>query len=399
LPKLQRGDIEAISPSSIRKRDERFRAAPRTIEKWDWNMATNVTDAEADRIDEYLGDGAYDTWNELDMEADSLVARRRKADELLRSVDIRLLQLSPYGTDWVEKLQKDCASAINLIKQKKYVDQAQFNSLLEMFPAVLDAADLMLKNAEAIPTVWLVAGAAATPAIGFTAAVGRLHSDLMELDELLNEAMDEEIETEIKSALGIVITSVELIVPGLGLVARGGLTAVEVYLADDPTSPAAIHKYGKFGVEALEKKMSHRVEVLERMMGQKNGKYELEALEKMLKKSQTVEHVLGRGGKVLTIAGFYFDIADVLEVKGKVKEIKAAMEKANREFKELQRKLIEVVAGFQRFHHTLLTSEAAARRAIREKSDERDELIERHAYSLVNPVAWKVYDYSKVGLD
>jgi hypothetical protein len=362
-------------------------------------MATNVTDAEAVRIDEFFGDGTYDTWHELDVEADGLVTRRRKADELLRSVDIRLLQLSPYGTDWVEKLQKDCASAINLIKQKKYVDQTQFNSLLEIFPAALDTADLMLKDAEAIPTVWLVAGAAATPTVGFTAAVGQLHNELIELEELLNEAMDEEVETEIKSMLGIVITSVELFVPPLGLVARGGLTAVEVYLTDDRTSPAAVHKYGKFGVEVIEKRMSHKVETLEKMMSQKNGKYELELLEQMMKKSQAVEHIFAHGGKVLTIAGFYFDVAEVLEVKGKVKEIKARMEKANREFKELQHNLIEVVAGFQRFHHVLLTSEAAARRAIREKSDERDELIERHAYSLINPVAWKIYDYSKVGLD
>jgi len=135
-------------------------------------MATSVTDEQAERIDAFLGDGTYDTWHVLDMEADMQLSRKKRADTALRRVDSRLAVLSPYGTDWVQKLQNDCASAIELIKQNKFPDAAQFSPLLKIFPAALDAADLMLKDAEAIPTLWLVAGVAAVPVVGFTAAAG-----------------------------------------------------------------------------------------------------------------------------------------------------------------------------------------------------------------------------------
>src|SRR5882672_7935351 len=92
-------------------------------------MATSVTDEQAERIDAFLGDGTYDTWHVLDMEADMQLSRKKRADTALRRVDSRLAVLSPYGTDWVQKLQNDCASAIELIKQNKFPDPAQFSPL------------------------------------------------------------------------------------------------------------------------------------------------------------------------------------------------------------------------------------------------------------------------------
>ena len=72
-------------------------------------------------------------------------------DARLWHIDHALSVLSPYGTSWVEKLQNDCAWAIDLIKQKKFPDPTQFNPLLKIFPAALDAAYSMLTAAEAIP--------------------------------------------------------------------------------------------------------------------------------------------------------------------------------------------------------------------------------------------------------
>jgi hypothetical protein len=333
-------------------------------------MATNVTDQEAERIDAFLGDGTYDKWHMFDLEADAQLSRKKRMDTALSRIDQQLMVLSPYGTDWVEKLQYDCASAINLIKQKKYPDPAQLNPLLEIFPVALDAADLMLSDAEAIPPLWIVAGAAAVPAVGFAAAAGRLQRDLVELDELLGEAMAEEVETEIKAFLGVVITTVELFTPGLGLLAKGGLMLVEAYLAEWTGVPA-YSKYGKGGLEALE---------------------EVEKL------SHTVKHVAKGGGKVLTIAGFYFDVDEVLHAKGNVKKIKALMETANQEFKSIKDKIPPAVKGYQRLQRILDTTEAAARREIDTKNLERDELIRQNSYSLVKAVSWKVSDFSKIAL-
>jgi uncharacterized phage infection (PIP) family protein YhgE len=331
-------------------------------------MGTSVNDQQAERIDAYLGDGVYDKWHEFDVEADMQLSRKMKTDATLWRVNHGLTALSPYETNWVQKLQNDCSQAIDLIKQNKFPDPTQFKPLLEIFPAALDTADLTLSDAEAIPTLWLVAGAAAVPTVGFTAAAGQLHQELLELDELLREAQAEEIETEIKSLLGIVITTVELFTPGLGLLAKGGLTLVEAYLSDY-TTPAAGSKYGKIT---------------------------LEAIEEVERAGHTIRHLAKGGGKALTVTGFYFDIEEVLDAKDKVKKIKALLEKANKEFKEIQDKISAAVKGYKNLQRRFDTSEAIARREIEKKRRERDDLIRKYAYSLGTPVAWKlVDDYSK----
>lgn len=334
-------------------------------------MATSVTDEEAERIDAFLGDGTYDTWHQFDVEADMQLSRKKRADTALCRIDQKLTVLSPYGTDWVERLQNDCAWAIDLIKQKKFPDPAQFSPLLKIFPVALDAADLMLSDVEAIPTLWLVAGAAAVPAVGFTAAAGQLHHELLELDELLFEAQAEEVEIEIKSLLGIVITTVELFIPGLSLLAKGGLAVAEAILAGW-TGTAAYSKWAK---------------------------PPLEIIEKVEKAGHTVRHIAKGGGKFLTISGFYFDVEEVLHAKGNVKKIKALIEKANKEFKDIQDKVTAAVKGFQRLQTILVTSEAAAQREIEKKRRERDELIWQYSYSGDKPIAWKLIgDTSRLGL-
>lgn len=333
-------------------------------------MATNVTDEEAERIDAFFGEGTYDTWHGFDVEADTQLNRKKRADTALWRVDHKLAVLTPYETQWVEKLQNDCAWAIDLIKQKKFPDPAQFNPLLKIFPAALDTADLMLSDVEAIPTLWLAAGFAAVPAVGFTAAAGQLHRELLELDELLHEAQAEEIEAEIKSFLGVAITTVELFTPGLGLLAKGGLAVAEAYLS------------GWTGTAA----------------GSKYGKMTLESIEEVEKAGHTVRHVAKGGGKFLTISGFYFDVEEVLHAKDSVKKIKDLIEKANREFKDIQDKITAAWKGYQRLQNILDTTEAAARREIDNKRRERDDLIRQYQYGLGKPIAWKlVDDYSRFG--
>jgi len=157
---------------------------------------------------------------------------------------------------------------------------------------------------------------------------------------------------------------------GLGLLAKGGLTLAEAYLADF-TGTAANSKYAKIT---------------------------LEAIEEVERAGHTVRHIAKGGGKVLTITGFYFDVEEVLHAKDMVKKIKALIEKTNKEFKAIQHHITSAVKGYQRLQRILVTSEAAARREIENKRRERDELNKRYSYSLIKPVAWKlVDDYSRIG--
>ena len=110
----------------------------------------------------------------------------------------------------------------------------------------------------------------------------------------------------------------------------------------------------------------------------------------MEKAGHTVRHIAKGGGRILTITGFYFDVDEVLHAKGHVKEIKALIEKANKEFKDIQDKITAAVKGFRRLKAILDTTEAAARREIDDKRRERNELIQQNSYN--PPVKWKLID-------
>ena len=67
------------------------------------------SDEQAETIDAYFGGGVFDTWHGFDVEADMQLNRKKKADTSLWHLDHGFAVLSPYGTDWVEKPQNDCA--------------------------------------------------------------------------------------------------------------------------------------------------------------------------------------------------------------------------------------------------------------------------------------------------
>ena len=99
---------------------------------------------------------------------------------------------------------------------------------------------------------------------------------------------------------------------------------------------------------------------------------------------------------MLTIAGFYFDVDEVLSAKGNVKKIKSLMEDAKKKFDGIQGALNLAIRGYQRLNHILNTTEADAQKEIDSKRLERDDLIQQYSYSLIQPVAWRlVDDYSR----
>ena len=66
-----------------------------------------LTDEDADRMDEYFGPRTYEKWSPINADATSELARAKRADKALWSYDHTFAVLSPYGTDYVEKAQLD----------------------------------------------------------------------------------------------------------------------------------------------------------------------------------------------------------------------------------------------------------------------------------------------------
>lgn len=321
-----------------------------------------ISNKDADKIDAFLGDGAYDQVNSLDSAGRAQLARAAKLDKILLNWDDSLLVLSPYGTEWVEKLHNDLTSGLDLILESKFPDPTPFRQLYDIYPLAMDAADLQMDEAEAIPYAALLTGVASLTSIGFANAAGQLRDDLLELEDMLREAQADEVETEIKSALGFVITSVELLVPGLGLVAKGGLTAGEIIMDyDNPTK-----------------------------LVQQATKIGLESVEEIKNVSDRVKHITKRGGKLVTVSGFYFDAAEVFSARKNVREIKNLLDKAQKEYKELMQKYGGAIKSLVTFQSHIENMMRPIRTKIWAKWRERDMMIQKYGYSLDKPIQWKI---------
>jgi hypothetical protein len=218
-----------------------------------------LTDEDADRMDEYFGLGTYEKWGSINADATHQLARAKQADKALWSYDHTFAVLSPYGTDYVEKAQLDFFEAIRMMREGKYPDPKQFAQLYEILDASLEAAYVMLDEAEAIPTVALLNGAVQAKVLLIAASAGKLHKKLMDLDELLHEAEAEAIGVEIKAAFAFAAGTVELLVPGVGLLAKGSAALTEIILAESRGEEAVV-KGTKMSLETVEEieKIGHR---------------------------------------------------------------------------------------------------------------------------------------------
>jgi len=327
-----------------------------------------VTDADADKVDAYLENDTYSKWSELDAEARVALAREKKLETALWKYDHSLFVLFPMGTDVVEKVRNDLAWGLDLIVDGKFPDPAQFPPLFDIYPLAIDTASLQMDEAEAVPITGLISGAASLRSVGLTITMKQLRDDLLELEDLLREAEAEEIEAEIKGLLGYVITTVELMVPGLGLVAKGALTAGEIWMEHE--DDAAV--------------------------GTKGVKIGLEAVEEMHSAGETVKHIAGRGGKFFTVTGFYFDTKEILHAKKNVSKLKELLEKAHKEYDQIKDKLASALKVLKAFQDHLDAITRPIRRQIAEKQRERDAMITKYSYSLITPVKWRIIeDYSR----
>jgi hypothetical protein len=323
-----------------------------------------IKNEDADKIDAFLGEGTYEKLSELDTAGRDQLVRASKLSKQLWHYDPSLAVLAPYGTDWVEKAHNDLAWGLDLIIAGKFPDPAQFRQLYDIYPLAMDAADLQMDEAEAIPYAGLIKGVASLRSVGLTIAVRQLHDELLELDEMLREAQDEEVEGEIKAALGLSITSVELMLPGLSVLAQAGLTAGEIIM--DRDNPGKVV--------------------------QKGANFGLESVERIEKVSHSVKRYAKRGGKLVTVIGFYFDADEVLGAKKNTKRIKALLEKTKKEYEELLDKWGGAIRSLVAFQDHIDSFLKPVRVQMWNKWRERNAMIQKYNYSLTQPIKWTIVD-------
>jgi hypothetical protein len=321
-----------------------------------------LTDEDADRMDEYFGPRTYEKWSPINADATSELARAKRADKALWSYDHTFAVLSPYGSDYVEKAQLDFFEAIRMMREGKYPDPKQFAQLYEILDASLEAADVMLEEAEAIPIVALLNGAMQAKVLLIGASAGKLRKKLVDLDELLHEAEAEAIGVEIKAAFAFVAGTVELLIPGLGLLTKGSAALMEIILAESRGKEAVV-KGTKMSLETLEEieKIAHRTRTF--------AKY---------------------GARGITVVGLWVEWSEVKEARHKVSEIQQLMKEAKTEYDhlvELLSKALPALVAAQEHLSALMKPNV---REAEQRRSTRDQLISKYSYPIIGPWQWRV---------
>jgi hypothetical protein len=123
----------------------------------------------------------------------------------------------------------------------------------------------------------------------------------MELDQFLQEAEFEEIGTQIKLAFAWVAGTVELLVPGLSLLMKGGTALMEVMLAESMGKEEEVAIKGvKLGLESIKdiKRAGPQLSVTPQAPVRKRTLAELEYLQKIGQRSALAQ----RAGEVASAA-------------------------------------------------------------------------------------------------
>ncbi len=341
-------------------------------------MNGQFTDAEVDKITEYLGPGTWERWDTLDAEARPQLAKRKQIDKVLWSFDPRFSVLSPYGTDRVEKLRFDMIEGWNLLALGKFPAPDQYHKLMDLYEVSIDTSDLLLGVAEVIPIIGLVQGAVSVKSLGLAASAGKVRSAMLRLDSLIGDAMSMKIEAQIQQALGLVSVAIGTFVPGLGLLAKGGLTAAD-FLLDDALGPEKSAKDSNRGD------------------GAKGINYVMDIMEDIAPKAAKRKAIAGTAGKALTVVGVYFDYKEVAQASAYLESIQKGMADCQKLLNELIEKLKIALPELARVQKHMESLMRPMQRKADDKRHERDQVISDFGYPIIQPYKWVVMsDLSKV---
>ena len=337
-----------------------------------------ITDDDAEKIDAYLGPGTYDRWDILDSEGRMQLGKKKQIDNALWKADKSVYAvLAPYGTDYTEKLREDLIAGFELLLASKYPAPEPFHKLLDIYELALDTADLLIQEAEIVPVVSLILGAASVKTVGLAFSAAMLRKELLALDALIGEAMALKIEAQIQQALGIVTNTIGLVVPGLSLLAKGSLTTAD-FLLDDQLGPDKPKLEAAASDSA--KGVNFILDVMER----------IEAVDKH-------KTLIKGAGKTLTVAGLYFDYREVQQASRILEKLEKKMAECKKMYDELVPKLREAIVVVRKLEERLEGGIRPLREKANAKRHERNLLIWDVGYSISRAYQWRVISDLSLG--
>ncbi len=299
---------------------------------------------EINRINSHLDSEFHDDWKSLDYFGREQINKRLpQAKNALWRIDTRYGALFPFGVDRVENIREALLWGFDLLlRDKRSPDPNQFYYLMELYELAIDVADIKLREAEAIPIITLIMGAASVRTYGLAVQFAKLQKVKTKLADLEREAFALKIEAQIQQALGFVVNTVTLVVPGLSIVTKGAL-ALGDFMLDNQLGP------NKTGVAG---QVDDPIKAFN---------FVLDTLESVKKTSAQTKSFAGKGGKILTVTGFYIDKLEVDQADDFLKKVQAAMKEAKQLHDDLVRDVKSEISRVGKLHQLFKTRMAPLR--------------------------------------
>jgi hypothetical protein len=323
-------------------------------------------------IDRYLGNGYYKTWQDLERQ-------KRQADNRYALLERQLGSFAGEVTNriyWdrrlLDRVAWDCQQGMNLIAAGKAVDKAQLNGVLDVYSVALGVVELENDVLEALWAAGFVTAFVLFPFALFEYRAQQLKKVLEALQKVLETAKQEVEEVWAQGLIDTALLGVSIFLPQVGLVTKltmavGGYVLDEALGTDKSPTIAKLDNAGEVAGPVLDV---------------------VEGVEKMGEKTR---RVAGKAGKVVAVAGVFFDADELSQAYKHVDEIKArmnAVRKTHDEYKAMIRENAQALTKLRFSLGRAARATSDARENAERVRDERARTIKDARYSTDKPVQW-----------
>jgi hypothetical protein len=260
-------------------------------------------------IDGLLGSGTYAEWFQL--ERDTLVERRR-ANVNLQRIEKSMKEESTNDLYWdmrlLDRIEADYADKLKRIAAGDSVPKDKVEQFHAIYTLALGVVQHDNDALEAAFATELLIGFGSLGFAVLQARANRLLRLLRALEKRLQQAKKERTETIVQGIINLALSNITMVVPHVGIIARGALLVGQWWL-DDALGPST-SKAANVGAKSS---------LIISQLGP--------ALAKTEELGTTVQSVASAGGTVATVVGIGFDVNEVMVGYQNVDKLRGAVQK------------------------------------------------------------------------
>jgi hypothetical protein len=324
-------------------------------------------------VDGYLGPGHYHTWQDLESQTRTEVKRYETAVRRLGSQAQELTGRIYWDLRLLEKVAGDYREGLERIAAGKRVSKDQLDAVYEIYSLAVGVVELENDLLEIVWVSGFLTALVAFPFVVFEEQAKRLKKAIEVLQGLLKEARGVVKEAWAQGVLDTALLGITVLMPQLGIVAKLSM-AVGSWVADEmlgtEKSPhvAKADNAGDVAAPALD------------------------IVESVDKFSDRTRRIAGKAGKVIEVAGLFFDADEINEAYKHAGEIESKMKQAERAYDDLRATIRKNRTQLTKLRVTFARAKKAADDARENAGNirgERDKSVLKSGYPTKAPILWR----------